>query len=233
MNMWLLLSALVYWRRCLSTSTREQGSSKTHIFYAVEIDGDSNTASFLAKQHGMQFISKVKRVNIRQLIIETSMLHSPSRMTEQVMGSGKHPASPRPRGRGRAASPMSMGRMNKPAVLLAVAPTAEEETVSELFRSFSGPCAEAASNSSLCMCSTIWALLLESYVPWNEMSLFCSAPKGVHVESKRDVTCGPSCLLPRNQSQPPPAAAHGAGMPSFPVHCQVPPPNKYDSNRAR
>ncbi|XP_014819882.1 PREDICTED: uncharacterized protein LOC106901556 isoform X3 [Calidris pugnax] len=208
MNMWLLLSALVYWRRCLSTSTREQGSSKTHIFYAVEIDGDSNTASFLAKQHGMQFISKVKRVNIRQLIIETSMLHSPSRMTEQVMGSGKHPASPRPRGRGRAASPMSMGRMNKPAVLLAVAPTAEEETVSELFRSFSGPCAEAASNSSL-------------------------SPKGVHVESKRDVTCGPSCLLPRNQSQPPPAAAHGAGMPSFPVHCQVPPPNKYDSNRAR
>ncbi|KAM6085241.1 uncharacterized protein LJ206_006986 [Theristicus caerulescens] len=85
MNIWLLLSALVYLRRCLSTSTREQGSSKTHIFYAVEIDGDSNTASFLAKQHGMQFISKVKWMNIRQLIIETSMLHSQSRMTEQVM----------------------------------------------------------------------------------------------------------------------------------------------------
>ncbi|XP_053830645.1 uncharacterized protein LOC128805774 isoform X1 [Vidua macroura] len=85
MNIWLLLSALVYLRRCLSTSTREQGSSKTHIFYAVEIDGDSNTASFLAKQHGMQFISKVKWVNIRQLIIETCMLHSQSRMTEQVM----------------------------------------------------------------------------------------------------------------------------------------------------
>ncbi|XP_054675340.1 uncharacterized protein LOC129204078 [Grus americana] len=85
MNIWLLLSALVYLRRCLSTSTREQGSSKTHIFFAVEIDGDSNTASFLAKQHGMQFISKVKWVNIRQLIIETSMLHSQSRMTEQVM----------------------------------------------------------------------------------------------------------------------------------------------------
>ncbi|XP_053917352.1 uncharacterized protein LOC128851626 [Cuculus canorus] len=58
MNIWLLLSALVYLQRCLSTSTREQGSSKTHIFYTVEIDGDSNTASFLAKQHGMQFISK-------------------------------------------------------------------------------------------------------------------------------------------------------------------------------
>ncbi|XP_064268832.1 uncharacterized protein LOC135296419 isoform X3 [Passer domesticus] len=85
MNIWLLLSALVYLRRCLSTSTREQGSSKTHIFYAVEIDGDSNTASFLAKQHGMQFISKVKWVNIRQLIIETCMLLSQSRMTEQVM----------------------------------------------------------------------------------------------------------------------------------------------------
>nr|XP_026647393.1 uncharacterized protein LOC113458862 isoform X1 [Zonotrichia albicollis] len=62
MNIWLLLSALVYLRRCLSTSTREQGSSKTHIFYAVEIDGDSNTASFLAKQHGMQFISKPVRL---------------------------------------------------------------------------------------------------------------------------------------------------------------------------
>lgn len=59
MNIRLLLSALVYLQRCLSTSTREQGSSKTHIFHAVEIDGDSNTASFLAKQHGMQFISKV------------------------------------------------------------------------------------------------------------------------------------------------------------------------------
>ncbi|XP_074394641.1 uncharacterized protein LOC113458862 isoform X2 [Zonotrichia albicollis] len=90
MNIWLLLSALVYLRRCLSTSTREQGSSKTHIFYAVEIDGDSNTASFLAKQHGMQFISKVKWVNIRQLIIETCMLHSQSRMTEQVMVDRNH-----------------------------------------------------------------------------------------------------------------------------------------------
>ncbi|KAM9018927.1 uncharacterized protein PRD47_006529 [Ara ararauna] len=85
MNIWLLLSALVYLQRCLSTSTREQGSSKTHIFYTVEIDGYSNTASFLAKQHGMQFISKVKWVNVRQLIIETSMLHSQSRMIEQVM----------------------------------------------------------------------------------------------------------------------------------------------------
>ncbi|XP_062464428.1 uncharacterized protein LOC134158478 isoform X2 [Pezoporus occidentalis] len=85
MNIWLLLSALVYLQRCLSTSTREQGSSKTHIFYTVEIDGYSNTASFLAKQHGMQFISKVKWVNIRQLIIETSTLHSQSRLTEQVM----------------------------------------------------------------------------------------------------------------------------------------------------
>ncbi|CAM4532627.1 unnamed protein product [Lepidochelys olivacea] len=57
-HIWLFLFVLVYFQRCLSTSTREQGSSNTHIFYAVEINGDSNTASFLTKQHGLQFISK-------------------------------------------------------------------------------------------------------------------------------------------------------------------------------
>ncbi|XP_057266814.1 uncharacterized protein LOC130599963 isoform X4 [Pezoporus wallicus] len=75
MNIWLLLSALVYLQRCLSTSTREQGSSKTHIFYTVEIDGYSNTASFLAKQHGMQFISKILyRRKMRSLVKPTMSL---------------------------------------------------------------------------------------------------------------------------------------------------------------
>lgn len=42
-----------------------------------------------------------------------------------------------------------MGSVNKLAVLLAVAATAEEEPISEPFLSLSGPCAEAASKSSL------------------------------------------------------------------------------------
>lgn len=41
----------------LSTSTREQSSSNTHIFHTR--NGDGNIVRFLAKQHGLQFISKV------------------------------------------------------------------------------------------------------------------------------------------------------------------------------
>lgn len=113
-----------------------------------------------------------------------------------------------------------MGSTNKLAVLFAVVPTAEDVPIPELFLSLSGPCAEAASSSSLWTYSAIQALLLEFYVPWNEMSLFCSAPKGVPFESRRDVTCGPSCLLLMNQGQTPPATVHGAGLPSSLVPCQ-------------
>lgn len=109
-----------------------------------------------------------------------------------------------------------MGSMNKLAVLLAVTPTAEEE----LFLSLSGLRAEVASDSSRCMYSAIWALLVESCVPWSAMSLLCSAPKGVPIENKRDVTYGHACLSLMNQGQTPPATIHGAGMPSSPVHCQ-------------
>lgn len=48
--------------------------------------------------------------------------------------------------------------------------------------------------------------LLESYVLWSEMSLLCSAPKGMPTESKRSVTCSSSCLSLVNQSEPPPAS---------------------------
>ncbi|MGH0161273.1 UNVERIFIED_CONTAM: hypothetical protein FKN15_069560 [Acipenser sinensis] len=62
MMRWLLLLLLgARMRQCLLVSTRGQTSTKSHVFYAVEMEGDSRAARALAKQHGLQFISKCKR----------------------------------------------------------------------------------------------------------------------------------------------------------------------------
>ncbi|XP_041107116.1 PC3-like endoprotease variant B [Polyodon spathula] len=53
----LLLGTSV--RRCLLVSTRGHASTKSHVFYAVEMEGDSRAARALAKRHGLQFISKM------------------------------------------------------------------------------------------------------------------------------------------------------------------------------
>ncbi|RXM30286.1 PC3-like endoprotease variant A [Acipenser ruthenus] len=60
MKRWLLLLLLgaSMWQ-CLLVSTRGQTSTKSHVFYAVEMEGDSRAARALAKQHGLQFISKI------------------------------------------------------------------------------------------------------------------------------------------------------------------------------
>ncbi|XP_069743209.1 PC3-like endoprotease variant B isoform X2 [Narcine bancroftii] len=54
-----LFLMMVFLQRCLHVSTREQGSTGSHAYYAVEIEGDSNVAMALAKQHGIDFIGKI------------------------------------------------------------------------------------------------------------------------------------------------------------------------------
>ncbi|XP_066558711.1 PC3-like endoprotease variant B [Amia ocellicauda] len=46
-------------QQCQCASTRVQDSTKSHVFYAVEMEGGSRAARALAKQHGLQFISKI------------------------------------------------------------------------------------------------------------------------------------------------------------------------------
>ncbi|MBN3319532.1 NECA endoprotease, partial [Atractosteus spatula] len=60
MEGWVALLLLMYHTQQWQTvATRGQNSIKSHIFYAVEMEGGSPAARALAKQHGLQFISKI------------------------------------------------------------------------------------------------------------------------------------------------------------------------------
>nr|XP_015211461.1 PREDICTED: PC3-like endoprotease variant B isoform X1 [Lepisosteus oculatus] len=60
MEGWVALLLLMYHTQQWQTvATRGQDSIKSHIFYAVEMEGGSPAARALAKQHGLQFISKI------------------------------------------------------------------------------------------------------------------------------------------------------------------------------
>ncbi|XP_043925907.1 PC3-like endoprotease variant B [Protopterus annectens] len=56
---WHFVLVMVYFHGCGSAPRRKQRDSGTHIFYAVQLDGDSNDAKSLAERHGLKFISKI------------------------------------------------------------------------------------------------------------------------------------------------------------------------------
>ncbi|XP_051780696.1 neuroendocrine convertase 1-like [Erpetoichthys calabaricus] len=61
MKMVLVIPQLLMFcmQQYISASSREQASTNAHIFYAVEMEGGTDAARALAKQHGLQFISKI------------------------------------------------------------------------------------------------------------------------------------------------------------------------------